>query len=203
MGIKMKEFYKTLLNPQGKFGIWGIAALICIGIALMVLPGLFLGEEEQLGLGEEMDGVYERETSNVAGSSASLLSMEETLAKQAQSILSQVDGVGVVAVSVTLATGAEHDLACNGTSRKSVIEEKDSGGGTRITTESDEQMEYVLTQGRGEPLILKEKAPEIKGVLVVAEGAKDVQIKIQLSRAVQSLFDLPAHRVMILPKESR
>lgn len=202
----MKEFYKSFLNPQGKFGIWGIAALILLGIALMVIPGLFLGKEEGQGFGDKMGDVYEKrgETYEKVGStSSSLMSLEESLAKQAQNILSQVEGVGVVSVSVTLAAGPEQDFACNNTNRKSVIEEKDTGGGTRITTESDEKTEFVLAQGRGEPLILKEKAPEIKGVLVVAEGAKDVAIKVQLSKAVQSLFDLPAHRVMILPKESR
>ena len=78
---------------------------------------------------------------------------------------------------------------------------KDTQGGVRVTTEIDEQTEYVLVQSRNEPLVLKEKAPEIKGVLVVVEGANDVELKIQLSRAVQSLFDLPAHKIMILPKE--
>lgn len=202
----MKEFYKSLLNPQGKFGIWGIAALIFLGIFLMVVPGLFLGKEDKQGFGDKQGAIYEQKEANYEkpGSiSSSLVSLEESLARQAQNILSQVAGVGNVSVSVTLAAGPEQDFARNKSNQQSTIEEKDTGGGMRITGESNEKTEFVFAQGRGEPLLIKEKGSEIKGVLVVAEGAKDVEIKVQLSKAVRSLFDLPAHRVLILPKESR
>jgi len=197
----MKGFYKSLLDPKGKLGIGGIVLLIILGISLMVVPGMFLGKKENAFPPETP-----RESSEIinnTSSSSSLVSLEEVLARQAVNILSQVEGVGRVAVAVSLASGSEQDYACNVTNQKSTIEEKTTDGGGRVTNEVNEKAEYVLVQGRNEPLLLKEKSPQIKGVLVVAEGAKNVEIKIQLSRAVQSLFALPAHRIIILPKEGR
>ncbi|MDD2400702.1 MAG: hypothetical protein PHI90_08940 [Clostridia bacterium] len=195
----MKEIYKSLLDPKGKFGMWGIVAIIIIGVTLMVLPSLFIKETEY-PIQEQADKSLSEDIDVTVNS---LVNIENSLAKRATSILSQIEGVGNVSVFITMASGPEHDYAKNITNQKSTIEEQDSGGGTRITNETDEKSEFVFTQGQGEPLILKEKGAQVKGILVVADGAKDVSIKATLSRAVQSMFDLPAHKVTILPKESR
>ena len=45
--------------------------------------------------------------------------------------------------------------------------------------------------------IIKEINPEIKGVIIVAEGAKDSKVKLKISRAVQTVLDIPAYRVTV------
>ncbi|MGI6144615.1 MAG: hypothetical protein GX092_06430 [Clostridia bacterium] len=194
----MNEFYKSILDPKGRFGVWGIVTLIILGILLMIVPGLLLDDQNKTAVPEK---IPQKSMEDMRPIASSLMSMEDVLAKQITDILSQVEGVGHVSVAISLAAGQEQDYAKNVNNQKTIVEEKDTQGGVRVTTEIDEQTEYVLVQSRNEPLVLKEKAPEIKGVLVVAEGANDVELKIQLSRAVQSLFDLPAHKIMILPKE--
>lgn len=52
--------------------------------------------------------------------------------------------------------------------------------------------------GTDEPVILKVIIPQIKGVVVVAEGADDILIKAQLNNAVCTLLGIPEHRVQIL-----
>jgi len=195
----MNEFYKSLLDPKGRFGFWGIFLLIVLGIALMVVPGMFL-EPKEARYSTENPALTPQD---ISPNSSSLGSLEEALVKQATNILSQVKGVGEISVAISLESGQEQDYARNLNNQKAVVEENDPQGGVRVTTEFDEQTEYVLVQNRNEPLLLKEKAPRIKGILVVAEGAIHTEIKIQLSKALQSLFDLPAHRIMILPKEGR
>ena len=194
----MNEFYKSILDPKGRFGVWGIVTLIILGILLMIVPGLLLDDQNKTAVPEK---IPQKSMEDMRPIASSLMSMEDVLAKQITDILSQVEGVGHVSVAISLAAGQEQDYAKNVNNQKTIVEEKDTQGGVRVTTEIDEQTEYVLVQSRNESLVLKEKAPEIKGVLVVAEGANDVELKIQLSRAVQSLFDLPAHKIMILPKE--
>lgn len=194
----MNEFYKSILDPKGRFGVWGIVTLIILGILLMIVPGLLLDDQNKTAVPEK---IPQKSMEDMRPIASSLMSMEDVLAKQITDILSQVEGVGHVSVAISLAAGQEQDYAKNVNNQKTIVEEKDTQGGVRVTTEIDEQTEYVLVQSRNEPLVLKEKAPEIKGVLVVAEGANDVELKTQLSRAVQSLFDLPAHKIMILPKE--
>ena len=192
----MGEYYKALTNPKGKFGIWGIVALVSLGIALMVVPGIFLGKEP---VNQPLTNII----SKAEGGTYSLGEVEKDIAGQVSQILSQVQGAGQVMVTVSLESGPEQSYARNATTVKSSVEEKDTSGGARMTTETNEKTEVVFAQGQGEALVTKEMGPQIKGVLVVAEGAKDTQIKAQLSRAVQTMLNMPAHRVMVLPKEGR
>lgn len=192
----MNELYKTILNPKGRFGIWGIVLLVFLGITLLVFPGIFLGKSgpvQQPGQSTEIVGTV----------SNSLSVLEKEIALQAVRILSQVEDAGTVAVSVTLQAGIEQVFAQNSTDDSSTIEEKDTGGGMRLTTTENKRVETVFAQGRGEPLVVKELGPVIKGVLVVAEGAKDGDVRCRLTRAVQAMLNVPAHRVLVLPKESR
>lgn len=197
----MNELFKSLVDPTGKFKIWGIAFLVVLGILLMILPGLFSKEQRERSLSVEQQQA--KITDGVEYGAHFLFELEKQLAEQAEEILNQGDGFGKVRVAVTLEAGPEQDFARNIQNQESVVEEKDTGGGTKITSEVQEQVEYVFAQGRGEPLILREKSAQIKGVLVMAEGASDSAIKQQLSEAIQALFALPAHRVMILPMKGR
>lgn len=198
----MNVIFKSLIDPKGKFGIWGIASLVVLGVLLMVLPGLFFKEPRESPLyGEQLTKA--NYTGNEGYGAFSLLALENQLAQQAEDILNQGAGFGKVSVAITLEAGPEQDFARNIQNQESVVEEKDTGGGMKITSEAQEQVEYVFAQGRGEPLVLREKSAQIKGVLVMAEGAADSTIKQQLSEAIQSLFALPAHRVMVLPMKGR
>lgn len=191
----MNELYKALINPRGKYGYWGIAAMIMLGIALMVVPGLFLDSDQPARPPAEIN-------EKAGTGNYSLAQLEAVIAQQVSSILSQVEGAGKVAVSISLDAGPEQSYAHNTAVITSTVEEKDNKGGVRLTTETNNKTEMVLAQGKGEPLLLKEMGPRIKGVLVVAEGAKDAELKGRLSRAVQAMLDLPAHRVMVLPKKA-
>lgn len=192
----MNELYKTILNPRGKFGVWGIVVLVVFGLSLLVFPGVFL---EKGSSGQQPIQVPEKAHTM----SYSLSRLENEIALQAARILSQVEGAGEVEVSVSLQAGIEQAFAENSTNDKSVIEEKDSGGGMRLTTTENSRVDTVFAQNSGEPVVVKELGPVIKGVLVVAEGAKDAKTKSQLTRAVRAMLNVPAHRVLVLSKESR
>ena len=43
--------------------------------------------------------------------------------------------------------------------------------------------------------------PEILGVLVVADGAQDPQVKENLAQATATLLDISPHRVRVMPRE--
>ena len=55
----------------------------------------------------------------------------------------------------------------------------------------------------GEALaVLKELAPEIEGILVLADGADRATVKAEIVDAVQALFPLPAHKIKVLKRGS-
>ena len=62
----------------------------------------------------------------------------------------------------------------------------------------EQRISHDLAVSGGIPLLFEEKAPEVLGVLVVAEGAADVAVKEQLSKATATLLNIPLHRVMVV-----
>ena len=51
------------------------------------------------------------------------------------------------------------------------------------------------------PVVLKEIYPEVKGVVVVAEGAGNAEVREKITRAVSVLMDIPVHRVQVFERK--
>lgn len=136
-----------------------------------------------------------------------LKQVEREMEQRLEEVFGQINGVGKVDVTLTLASGPEKVFASNTTVGRKNIEEKDQGGGTRVTTEITENGQMVIAhQGSAEsdlPVTVKEIPPVIKGVLVVAEGAGNPQIREELSRAAQTVLNISAYKVTVLPMKGR
>lgn len=130
---------------------------------------------------------------------------EKSLETDLEDILSKIEGVGQIKVRVILASGKQYEYAYNQNVEKRVTEEKDQQGGTRITTETKDGQQMIIvrdTQSNSErPVILKELRPPVKGVIVVAEGAKDSLVKSNLLQAVHTVLGIPVYKVTVMPME--
>ncbi|NMA95971.1 MAG: hypothetical protein GX974_08015 [Clostridiales bacterium] len=120
---------------------------------------------------------------------------EQRLAK----ILSGIKGAGKVDVMITYHSGKELVTAKNTVETNVITEEEDSGGGTRAVTQSDLNSQAVIMSGSDgtKPLIIKEVEPEIKGVIVIAQGAYDINVKLELLRAVQIALGVNPNQVEV------
>lgn len=130
---------------------------------------------------------------------------EEQLEAKLTAILSQVKGAGTVAVNVTLESGSNKEYAKNMVKESKVIQEKDTAGGTRTTTETRETEQLTMSKENGadRPVMVREARPAVKGVLVVAAGAADSRIKAELTRAVETALGIPQYRITVLPQKGR
>lgn len=117
-----------------------------------------------------------------------LLEIEQRLAE----LLSHVEGAGQVKVMIYADTSTELIPAYNN-EQDTRNDERNDGKTSQIS----ETREIALS-GDDTPIILKTIVPQIKGVVVVAEGADDMLIKAQLNNAVCTLLGIPEHRVQIL-----
>jgi stage III sporulation protein AG len=119
-------------------------------------------------------------------------------------LLLQMKGVGRVDVMVTYSASKQNVPAYDVKKNTSKTQEKDSGGGTRSISseEYDSALAYEDSAGGGkQPVILKKLEPEVKGVLIVAEGAGDTVVREQIVSAVTVLLDIPAHKVQVVPRK--
>ena len=119
---------------------------------------------------------------------------------QLETILTQIKGVGAVDVMVTYESSTEVIPASNVTKSSQITEEKDSQGGIRTTTQEDLSENVVTSGGNQNLMVIKEIKPQIRGVVVVAQGAGDIRVKTELIDAVRTIFQIPSYRVMVYEK---
>ncbi|MEW6523120.1 MAG: hypothetical protein AB1445_06035 [Bacillota bacterium] len=134
-----------------------------------------------------------------------LLLYQQALSRELESILSLVQGAGLVRVQVTLAESPQNQLATNSATTTRQTEEGGGGGTHRQVQESTQDHRPVMTRsssGLEAPVVTGVHAPAIKGVLVVAEGGANSRVRAELTRAVSTLLSLPTNRVKVLPMKA-
>ena len=136
-------------------------------------------------------------TANVIQQSAR--SYEEAIEENLATILNQIAGVKNANVFVTLERSSEIVVAENITTEDRTINEDDRNGATKLTLEKRETRSIVTLPQEGSqkevPLVLKEYEPVIKGVIVVAKGADDPDLRLQIARAVQTALQISMYRI--------
>ncbi len=97
--------------------------------------------------------------------------------------LSKVKDAGEVSVVISVESGMETVLAMD-----TITKETTSGIETQTTP-------IVIN---GKTVIVKEMYPKITGVLIVAEGAKNLSVMNRLQQATMSLLDIDINQIQIL-----
>ncbi len=173
--------------------IENLIVIVIIGV-IIILAGAYLANsndtEDTMNEASSLSNTDRQITqSSVAVEGQNIVSDIELRLSE---LLSKVEGAGQVSVMVYADTGSEQVPAYN--------DEQDTRNDERAdgkTSEISETRQLALS-GTDEPVILKVIIPQIKGVVVVAEGADDILIKAQLNNAVCTLLGIPEHRVQIL-----
>ncbi|MCL2336920.1 MAG: hypothetical protein FWC60_05825 [Firmicutes bacterium] len=191
------------LFKPGQKKIWFLAGAALLGIVLMLWGGSGAGGRK-IETGKppaEAIALSSQASTSFPAAGVIMTAEEKTIAAGLQQMLEQVAGAGKVEVTVRLATSTHSDFAVNSdTSVKTTVEE-DQNGGTRKITENTGASTVVVTgegQGQGAPVISREIAPEVAGVLVVAEGAGEPLVKAELFRAVQVGLGVQPQKIMVL-----
>lgn len=129
---------------------------------------------------------------------------EEQLAAKIRDMLQQVDGAGEVKVTVRLESSTQTEYAINTSTGKKTTQERDQSGGTRTLTEDTDTGQLVLVTRNGEetPVLSREIAPAVAGVLVVAEGANNPVVKTELFRATQVALGVEPQKVIVMAKKA-
>ena len=63
----------------------------------------------------------------------------------------------------------------------------------------DEKGNFIQKTQENGAYIKKTNAPEIEGIMIVAEGAKKSEVRQYISDAAEALFGIPKHKIIVLP----
>ena len=127
---------------------------------------------------------------------------ELRMEQRIRDVLKNVDGVGEVDVMLTLSSSSEKVLRVDRERSRATTAETDSSGGTRQQAEEALRESTVLAggSGSGEPVVEKELAPELSGIVISAQGGGNASVQKEISEAMQALFGLPAHKIKVLKR---
>lgn len=136
---------------------------------------------------------------------AEYLEYAAVLEKRLTEVLADMADVGRVRVMITLKSSSELVVERETPVSRSVTTETDAQGGTRTVNTSDtgDSVVYSTDGSSSTPYVVKTYAPEIEGVLVVAEGAGTGTVNRTVTEIVQALFHIDAHKVMVVKMETK
>lgn len=188
--------------------ITNLMILALIGILLAMLSNVFKSTTASTdvfnpnnNIMKDGKGVVEQKKDGESVANVEYKDQQKEMELKLKDILENIKGVGKVKVMIYFKGGEEQVPALNINDSTSLTEEKDVEGGTRKVTQNNDGRTVVMmnTENGSEPLILKKYNPEITGVCVVAEGAEDNLIKLQIQKAVINLFGLKENKVNVYP----
>ena len=112
-----------------------------------------------------------------------------------------VEGAGEVRVLIYTGGSEETILARDGSEEFSDTTETDAAGGSRHISKNRLDKTVVRTvdeRGQNVPLVVRTVAPDVEGVLVIAQGADRQQVRRDIIEAIQVLFDVDMNRISII-----
>ena len=129
-----------------------------------------------------------KKTSTTATSTTEYASMLES---KLESIIAKIDGVGNVSVMITLSSGPEYVYATDEETQTN----KNESNGTITSTSISTSSPVIISN---EMVVIKEIMPSVGGVVVVAGGAGNTKVKLEIIKAIQALVDVPQANIEVL-----
>lgn len=187
----LEEWIRGKQNPDGvnepggwqRWSRYILAIMVCLGLLALIWP----------------TGKNQPSKIPVKTSSSGVEQARDRMEQDLQSILSQVDGAGTVGVSMSLTSNGQKSYASNTKNEVRETSEQDRSGGDRRIREENISSDIAVSGGSA--LLVEEKAPKIVGVLVVAEGASNPEVKERLTEAVITLLNISPYQVRVVPRK--
>ncbi|XJZ26180.1 stage III sporulation protein AG [Bacillota bacterium Lsc_1132] len=132
----------------------------------------------------------------------SIADYEQEYESKMKEALDEMLGVKDVRVVVTIDSSEAKVYEKDRVSKNQTTVETDQQGGQRkVQDESVDEKVVIIRNGDKEvPIVVETKKPKIRGVLVVAHGAENIQMKKSIVDAVTRALDVPSYRVAVVPK---
>lgn len=173
--------------------------ILLSGILLLVIVFPVPGQRESSSVAQQAGDAETSLSSEIRDNG----DYERYLEEKTSRILEDVEGVGEVTVMITLKSDGQKIIEKDQSSSSQSTDEEDSSGGTRSVEDqsSDKTSIYEQTaDGSSTPYVSKELAPEVEGVVVIADGGDNAVVAQNITEAVQALFGVEAHKIKIMKR---
>ena len=123
----------------------------------------------------------------------------DNLEFEIENMLRKLDGVGDVNVLITYEETNRVVPMYNEDTQESVTEETDNQGGVRTINENSSKKEVVYEENNGTKKVVTGKiiTPQIKGAVVMAKGANNINVKTNIIQVVQAATGLATHKIQV------
>lgn len=191
------KFKDMLDTGNTKKIIHNLAIIVIVCIIILISLSTFFPKKEAKDVNNSNLDVVNGELEDInIPKEAYSDNMEDRLEK----ILSKIDGVGEVKVMITYETSTEVVPASNVTKSQQTTKETDTQGGNRVIEQENTSENIVTVSNKdynNSPIVIKEIKPIIRGVIVVADGVDNLQVKNNLIEAVTTIFQIKSHKVKV------
>lgn len=170
--------------------------LLLAGILMMTV--LFPSEKNNV-----LTGTDAKETKDETSADSNDSEEIQKLEKKLEQILERMDGAGEVSVMITEAVSRENVVEKDRPYTLSSSEDgSESGEKNRTNQESREEVTVFEKDsgGKEQPFVAKTLAPQIEGVLVLAQGADHAVVSKNITEAVMALFGIEAHKIKVMKR---
>lgn len=205
-----KMFQRSDEKKKGKLPLPWIAVGLVVGLSLMIFGNLNSKDNaDGMSSAPVFSNKEEKESVPAFGSKGSapetMADYESYYESQLRDVLEQIVGVSDVSVMVNLAETEKNVYEKNTSEKTQKTDETDREGGKRVVDDvtKDEQLVIIRNGDKEEPLLQRKEKPTIRGVLVVATGVDNVQVKAWVVEAVSRVLEVPTHRVSVMPKKAK
>ncbi|CAH0345686.1 stage III sporulation protein AG [Bacillus sp. CECT 9360] len=188
-----------------------VFVVLIIGVGIMTAGNFLTTDQTKMDPNDAMPAFNDKESEEEVPAFGrkeqveikSIKDYEKYLQTEMKEALEAISGVDDVKVVVNVDASEQKIFEKNKVTQKQITEETDQDGGKRTVEDSniDEQLVIIKSGEKEGPIVLETKKPKIRGVLVVAKGAENIQIKKWIIEAVTRSLDVPSHRVSVMPKK--
>ncbi len=182
--FKIKERLKKFLPFKSKYNY--IVLLGFIGIFLIALSTITHKKKDEIKKEEAKNCFNHNNIDEYA----------QQLENKLNNIISKIKGVGKSEVFVTIENGVENIYA---NSEKKATNSNENLSG-KMSKRDDSQKDVVIIDGNEgkKALIITQKEPKIKGVLVVCEGADNITVVENVIDAISKCLNIKKNRLSVV-----
>lgn len=178
-----------------------------IGLLFLIVSNIFSSNSEQqepAPISNEEEVFLDKNEERPNSSSDDVASeLRNQMQDELATALNSIQGVSNVQVMLQLEASSLKVYEKNTITGRQRTSETDQNGGTReVEDETVENQTVILRKNNSEePLLIQQKYPSVRGVLIIAEGVDNLERKQSVVEAVSRLLDVSTHRISVLPKD--